>query len=104
MPGDIVSLRIGDLVPADVRLLETAQLECDEAVLTGESMPAAKSARACRRGDSEVDLASCAFMGTIVHQGSARAVVVATGLGDGVRADRGRAWRAARPRRRFRSG
>ena len=78
VPGDVVSLRIGDVVPADVRLLEVAGLECDEAVLTGESMPSAKSAEPVR-GDSAVDLASCAFMGTIVHQGSARAVVVSTG-------------------------
>ena len=79
VPGDLVSLGVGDLVPADVRLLETARLECDEAVLTGESMPSSKSPEPVQRGDSEVDLASCAFMGTIVHQGSARAVVVSTG-------------------------
>jgi Mg2+-importing ATPase len=79
VPGDIVALRIGDVVAADVRLLETARFECDEAVLTGESMPAAKATGAAAASDSEVDLSSCAFMGTIVHQGSARAVVVATG-------------------------
>ena len=79
VPGDLVSLGIGDLVPADMRLVETAQLECDEAVLTGESMPSAKSAEPIEHSDSEVDLACCAFMGTIVHQGSARGVVVATG-------------------------
>ncbi len=79
VPGDIVLLRIGDVIPADVRLLDTSQLECDEAVLTGESMPSAKSAEAVLSSDSEVDLPSCAFMGTIVHQGSARGVVVATG-------------------------
>ena len=43
VPGDVVSLRIGDLVPADVRLLKVDELECDEGVLTGESMPVAKS-------------------------------------------------------------
>jgi P-type Mg2+ transporter len=78
VPGDILSLRIGDLVPADVRLLETAQLECDEAVLTGESMPAPKSSATSSSSDSTVDLPSCAFMGTVVHQGSALAVVVST--------------------------
>ncbi len=72
VPGDIVALRIGDVVPADMRLLETTRFECDEAVLTGESMPAAKAAAAAAASDSEVDLSSCAFMGTIVHQGSAR--------------------------------
>ena len=43
VPGDVVSLRIGALVPADLRLLTVDELECDEGVLTGESMPAAKS-------------------------------------------------------------
>ena len=79
VPGDVVALRIGDVVPADVRVLSTAQLECDEAVLTGESIPSAKVSEPVAGSDSEVDLASCAFMGTIVHQGSATAVVVATG-------------------------
>jgi Mg2+-importing ATPase len=79
VPGDLVSLGVGDLVPADVRLVETARLACDEAVLTGESMPSAKSPEPVQNGDSEVDLACCAFMGTIVHQGSARGVVVSTG-------------------------
>jgi P-type Mg2+ transporter len=79
VPGDVVSLRIGDVVPADVRLSETAQLECDEAVLTGESMPSAKSVEPVADSESGLDLACCAFMGTIVHQGSARGVVVSTG-------------------------
>jgi P-type Mg2+ transporter len=60
-------------------LLEANQLECDEAVLTGEAMPAIKSAAVDPTGDSTVDLPSCAFMGTVVHQGAGRAVVVATG-------------------------
>ena len=79
VPGDIVSLRIGDVVPADVRLLDTIHLECDEAVLTGESMPAEKSAAAVPESDSSVGQSACAFMGTIVHQGSAQGVVVSTG-------------------------
>ncbi|MDQ6697657.1 MAG: magnesium-translocating P-type ATPase [Actinomycetota bacterium] len=78
VPGDVVSLRVGDLVPADVRLIEVNQLECDEAVLTGESMPAPKTAAAAS-SDSAVDLPSCAFMGTVIHQGSGTGVVVATG-------------------------
>ena len=43
VPGDVVSLRIGVLVPADIRLLKVDELECDEGVLTGESLPVAKS-------------------------------------------------------------
>jgi P-type Mg2+ transporter len=78
VPGDVVGLRVGDLVPADVRVIEAHQLECDEAVLTGESFAAGKTAEPTTT-DSSVDLPSCAFMGTVVHQGSGRAVVVATG-------------------------
>ncbi len=79
VPGDVVALRVGDLVPADLRLLEANRLECDEAVLTGEAVPAVKSAAAVPAGDSTVDLPGCAFMGTVVHQGAGRGVVVATG-------------------------
>ncbi|MGD0379097.1 MAG: magnesium-translocating P-type ATPase [Acidimicrobiales bacterium] len=79
VPGDVVALGVGDLVPADVRLLETNDLECDEAILSGEPVPAQKGSEPVV-GATGVDLASCAFMGTIVHQGSGRGVVVATGL------------------------
>jgi Mg2+-importing ATPase len=78
VPGDIVTLRVGDLVPADMRLIDANQLECDEGVLTGESMPAAKTVKPAS-SDSAVDLPSCAFMGTVIHQGSGQAVVVAIG-------------------------
>ncbi len=74
VPGDVVKLRVGDIIPADIRLLHTTELECDEAVLTGESMPVEKSERAVPDGT-----ASCALMGTIVRDGSATGVVVRTG-------------------------
>jgi P-type Mg2+ transporter len=77
--GDVVGLRVGAVVPADLRLIETNALECDEAVLTGESMAAVKSTGPAAPSDSAVDLPPCAFMGTVVHQGSGRGVVVATG-------------------------
>ena len=79
VPGDIVGLRVGGVVPADLRILEADQLECDEAVLTGESMAAPKTAAPVTRTDSAVDLPSCAFMGTVVHQGAGRGVVVSIG-------------------------
>jgi Mg2+-importing ATPase len=78
VPGDVVSLRIGVLVPADIRLLKVDEFECDEGVLTGESMPLAKSV-APVTGRQPLDQPGCAFMGTIVHQGSALGVVVRTG-------------------------
>jgi Mg2+-importing ATPase len=79
VPGDVVGLTVGAVVPADLRLLETAALECDEAVLTGESQATAKSATPTLVGESTSDMTSCAFMGTIVRQGAGRGVVVATG-------------------------
>ena len=78
VPGDVVSLRIGDLVPADLRLLGVDELECDEGVLTGESMPVVKLVAPVADRQSQ-DQPGCAFMGTIVHQGSALGVVVRTG-------------------------
>lgn len=81
VPGDVVFLRVGDIVPADLRLLEAVGLECDESILTGESAPAAKQAAPAAAGASPLDLRSCAFMGTVVRDGSGRGVVVATGAG-----------------------
>ena len=43
VPGDIVSIKTGDTVPADLRLFEVMNLECDEAILTGEALPVAKA-------------------------------------------------------------
>ncbi len=84
VPGDVVALGIGQNVPADMRLLEADHLECDESVLTGESMPTSKAvAPVTGTGRADADLSSCAFMGTIVQQGSGRGVVVGTGSSTG---------------------
>ncbi len=80
VPGDVVELRLGDIVPADLRLLAVTGLECDESVLTGESMPVEKGTAAAPVGAPLAELSGCALMGTVVHAGSARAVVVATGV------------------------
>ena len=79
VPGDLVHLRVGDVVPADLRLVEAHELECDESVLTGESQVAAKTADAHPPGESSLDLPSCAFMGTLVRAGDGRGLVVRTG-------------------------
>jgi Mg2+-importing ATPase len=79
VPGDIVHLAVGSIVPADVRLLSASNLECDESILTGESVPAEKSADAVASGAALAELSSCLFMGTVVHEGAADAVVVAIG-------------------------
>lgn len=79
VPGDVVRLALGEVVPADLRLLTTIGLECDESVLTGESLPAEKTAEPVAPRSALGDLRSCAFMGTIVAAGSGTGVVVATG-------------------------
>jgi Mg2+-importing ATPase len=78
VPGDIVALDVGDIVPADLRLLDAQALACDEAVLTGESMPADKTCAAVTDG-GPLSLPSCALMGTVVRAGTGRGVVVKTG-------------------------
>jgi len=63
VPGDVVRLAVGDVVPADLRLLRVNGLECDESVLTGESLPAEKQVQAITESDSALALPSCAFNG-----------------------------------------
>ena len=79
VPGDVVHLRVGDVVPADLRVLVAQELECDESVLTGESRASVKTPDAQPPGDSPLDLPSCAFMGTLVRGGNGRGLVVCTG-------------------------
>ncbi len=79
VPGDIVELSLGGIVPADVRLISVAALGCDEAVLTGESLPVDKSTGPVAAGTALADLSGCALMGTVVNAGSGRGVVVSTG-------------------------
>jgi Mg2+-importing ATPase len=76
--GDVVHLSIGALVPADLRLLSATGLECNEAVLTGESVPVEKSLAPVPHGTPVAGMTSCAFMGTIVSAGTGDGVVVAT--------------------------
>ena len=81
VPGDVVQLSVGDVVPADLRLLRADGLECDESVLTGESLPVEKQADAVESPESPLALPSCAFMGTVVRNGSGVGVVAQTGAG-----------------------
>jgi Ca2+-transporting ATPase len=81
VPGDIVVLAAGDIVPADIRLIECAQLHTDESVLTGESMIVAKSPEAIAAPDIVVgDRLNMAFKSTSVAEGRGLGVVVATGI------------------------
>ena len=79
VPGDLVRLEMGQVVAADIRVTSADELECDESVLTGESMPAEKSVGAVVEGCEVADMSSCVFMGTVVRGGNGEGVVVATG-------------------------
>jgi Mg2+-importing ATPase len=79
VPGDVVRLTTGSIVPADVRLLTATELECGEAVLTGEAAPVEKGCAPVATGTPLDALTSCAFMGTVVTGGSGEAIVTATG-------------------------
>ena len=79
VPGDVVELRLGCIVPADIRLIDVTNLECDESILTGESLPVEKGIGAVPAGTALAELVGCALMGTVVHAGSASGVVVTTG-------------------------
>ncbi len=84
VPGDVLLLEAGDLVAADARLIESASLSAIEKSLTGESEPAEKDARAVSPPPpSETPLAErrgMVYAGTAIATGTARAVVVATGM------------------------
>ena len=80
VPGDIVRLAAGDMAPADLRLLSAKDLHINQAALTGESIPADKSADAYDGPvDDPLDLPNLAFMGTNVVSGFGEALVVRTG-------------------------
>lgn len=90
VPGDIVELQAGDMIPADIRLLQSRDLFISQAILTGEALPVEKydtlgnvsakhaDAQAAQNVDL-LDLVNVCFMGTNVVSGTATAVVVATG-------------------------
>lgn len=82
VPGDVIRLGPGDLVPADVRLLRAQGLTVHQSALTGESAPVAKDATdgAGRAGGGPFDRPQLCFQGSSVASGSATAVVVATGV------------------------
>jgi P-type Mg2+ transporter len=78
VPGDVVLIHSGNLVPADLRLLEASELEIDQSTLTGESVPQTKSTAAVS-GTLAVGWSDIAFAGTTVVGGQGKGVVIATG-------------------------
>jgi Ca2+-transporting ATPase len=80
VPGDITVLEMGERVPADIYLIESGALRVDESSLTGESVPVSKTATVLPEDTSVIERKNMAFMGTVVTNGQARGVVVATGM------------------------
>ncbi|MFS7207104.1 magnesium-translocating P-type ATPase [Carnobacterium divergens] len=81
VPGDIVNLSTGDMIPADARFIWTKDLFVNQASLTGESMPVEKLVQVEEptAEDTALDLANLAFMGTDVLSGQGRAIILKTG-------------------------
>ena len=80
VPGDILLLETGDKVPADARLIEIHSLKCDEASLTGESVPVGKDIKTLPVDVRVSDRRNMVFTGTIISYGRGKAVVTSTGM------------------------
>ncbi|MBW7883016.1 MAG: cation-translocating P-type ATPase [Caldilineaceae bacterium] len=81
VPGDVVLLRAGNTIPADVRIIAAINLQIEEAALTGESIPVEKHAAPLAKDDLALgDRKNMAYAGTAATYGRGRAVVVATGM------------------------
>jgi Ca2+-transporting ATPase len=80
VPGDVVLLEGGDVVTADLRLVEASRLQANESALTGESEPVGKRIDPVARDAPLADRKSMLFKGTVVTRGSGEALVVATGM------------------------
>jgi Mg2+-importing ATPase len=81
VPGDVVLLGAGDVVPADVRFVAATDLVVDQSTLSGESLPVAKHRTASEPRSTVVEASSLALAGTAVVAGHGTAVVLATGAG-----------------------
>ncbi|MCD6442145.1 HAD-IC family P-type ATPase [bacterium] len=79
VPGDIIILEAGDIVPADARLIETYNLQAREAPLTGESIPSLKKIDVLEKGVNLADRENMIYFGTDITRGKGKAIVVATG-------------------------
>lgn len=80
VPGDVIILKEGDVVPADSRIFECYSLHADESVLTGESVPSQKNALTIANVSSLADRKNMLYMNTNITRGKAKAIIVATGL------------------------
>jgi Ca2+-transporting ATPase len=81
VPGDRIELEAGDNIPADARVVEAFSLQAQEAALTGESAPVNKSTRQLDEDTSLAERTNMVFMGTVITNGKASAIVTGTGMG-----------------------
>ncbi len=80
VPGDIVVLEKGDMIPADLRLIESNRIQADESALTGESVPVSKGVEVLPKDTSLAERTNMLFKGTALTQGSGKGLVVSTGM------------------------
>jgi Ca2+-transporting ATPase len=80
VPGDIILLATGDKVPADARILSSINMEIDESMLTGESVPVQKTEEPVKKEAGLGDRVNAVYAGTVVTHGRGKAVVYATGI------------------------
>ncbi len=80
VPGDIIILEGGDIITADLRILDASKLQADESALTGESVPVSKSAAALPEKVLLAERTNMLFKGTAITRGSGEAVVAGTGM------------------------
>jgi len=80
VPGDLIHLEAGDLVPADARIVSATELSVDESPLTGESLPVSKQTDPIDESTQVADRSTMLFKGTALSTGKTRAVVTATGM------------------------
>jgi Ca2+-transporting ATPase len=80
IPGDILILEAGDIVPADGRSFELNQFEADESALTGEFLPVTKSLDTLKKDVGIADQSNMIFKGTAIFKGNAIAIITGTGL------------------------
>jgi len=80
VPGDIVLVTGGDLVTADLRLIETSKLQVDESALTGESVPVDKQVEPLAEDTTLAERANMLYKGTVVTRGAGEGVIVTTGM------------------------
>ena len=80
VPGDILLIEAGDIVPADGRLFDLNQLEADESALTGESLPVSKKDEPLEKNAGIADQSNMIFKGTAIVKGNAKTIITGTGL------------------------